>query len=473
MNNIKIIATKEEVYEIMNFAISLNPTLTKHLNSKNLENYTVTDWNDTLIPPLKAFLDESQFKLSISGDSLKNLFPTEIGPKNITLFIICLFILHETNNLDASEKETLKNVTNYSAFIKIQYIQKALAIVNKSEQEIFHDPPNKTIVPPKSKKFNFIVPVFSLALIIFVFISIMNKRTLAIDKNDFSIKFDRETLSDSNNTLNIKYDISNIKYDSAFIDFGFDTPKIKLTNPKGELNHTFTMAAGRDAKLIIDTFEFSYYLPMFSENYIGFIDQYRWEISSKDIKKSENFHIEPSLVPKAYLEKGSYLSGYQKLADFKIDGDDFTLKAKIKNDPAEGGLPAYDCSIDVNGITSKFKKGVLFFNLLDVKAKKYLKLNVGETKNGIFYEDEMEKTYGKPNCLDSLAVDTKEWFIVKAVTKDKTLYIYVEDRLKHKVEYKGNVGMLTFLQIGFLGTGSIDWIEMIDNKTRVKFREDF
>jgi hypothetical protein len=495
MNDQKTISTKDQVEKIIHSAFSFAQIKPFYLRTKAYKDFTVTDWNESLLKDLKIFLENgSGLGLSVTGDSLKNLSQAnEVGVKNSTLPLLCLFILHKTNLWNALENNiTADSIKKIST--KILLIEKVLSIIDEADitrevkegntaqsntetresdlaQTHFDEINN---VPPK-KVYSLISILLTITISLSIFILYVTKNynaKKAINFNECKISFSPKELNDTMKTLTIKYDFSKVSYTSASINFGEDTPVKNLQGNKGEVSHTFTMAAGRDIIIKIDSFQKTYYLPMYSKKIIGFIGTYNWEIDKSHIKNGI-FHINSSNIPYAYLEKGSFLSGFKKVENFKINGDNFTLKARLKNSPAEGGLPAYDVGIDVNGINKPYSKGILSFNLMEPSAIKYIKVRVGETKEGTFQELGQEKIYTSTQSLDSLGIDTKQWFDLKIVTSNNILNIYINNKLKHAVKYNGSIGTLTFLQVAFLGTGSVDWITMSDNNTGVNYRDDF
>ena len=51
--------------------------------------------------------------------------------------------------------------------------------------------------------------------------------------------------------------------------------------------------------------------------------------------------------------------------------------------------------------------------------------------------------------------------------------IFANENLIHDLRYEGKIGDIKFLQIGFKGSGSVDWVKMQDNTTNVGYAEDF
>ena len=140
MDKNSIISTKQEAKKLVNYAWSLVDAKPKNLADKDIDLFTTTDWNDTLIPLIVDRFDQLEnegYKLiRCTADSIRNLLKDDVGKKNQTILVICLFILFEKQQINAEDKIRLtKNmVTTTSNQNKLYFLQKTVHFIEEEKK---------------------------------------------------------------------------------------------------------------------------------------------------------------------------------------------------------------------------------------------------------------------------------------------------------------------------------------------------
>ncbi len=127
-----------------------------------------------------------------------------------------------------------------------------------------------------------------------------------------------------------------------------------------------------------------------------------------------------------------------------MDLDEMTFETRVKNSLKEGGIWAYDVSIDLVG-----EKNKIVFNLLAPDAVIYARFRAGET----FFDKPEEIAR-----LKSFGVDLKNWRELKVVTSGNHIKFLLEEDLIFATDYEGNLGKLTGIQLYFKGSGAADFV---------------
>ncbi len=261
--------------------------------------------------------------------------------------------------------------------------------------------------------------------------------------------------------MTFAYDLTDIDYQEAHIDFGTDDQPIlvPLTSPKDTLTQTFTHPQGRDIKVFVDGKMKRFLLGLNSKGWYVLLGKF-YEVLQK---KQGVLHYPVDKVPASVIKDGEFYLSYEYVSDFDYDADNLIFETRLKNPQSEGGISCFDVSIDLNGETNR-KRGILSFNLLNKGCEKFASIRVGKTKLPI---------PGSNQKLINSGVDLSDWVTVKAMTNNHILTIFVNGEKRHTVPYRGQIGTLKFMRIGFKGTGSVDWIRVRSLDNELLYQEDF
>lgn len=126
-----------------------------------------------------------------------------------------------------------------------------------------------------------------------------------------------------------------------------------------------------------------------------------------------------------------------------VDGDNFRLELRAKNDPFLGGTPAYDLGFTLSNDFSSGK--------VDAAGNETPTRQVSFTMtNGYFPDFFLVNSDAKDSGRISQpsAFDTRSWHHYVLETQGQTVRIYVDGVLKHSQAYTGRVGPLDTFSIG-------------------------
>ncbi len=263
--------------------------------------------------------------------------------------------------------------------------------------------------------------------------------------------------------FHIAYDITGIKYDSAFINY--DGFKVPLVNSKDTISYTYVQPAFKTITLRIDTVCYYISASIGSKSWVAFFKNGP-NLPEKMFRKNGKMHIDLVDIPKELFDQKDYYVFYQKIADFGISADSLTLETSVKNPESEGGISCYDVSISTLSDLEFISQNV-GFNILHPSCTDYVHLQVGDINIGY--------KANKPKVpLTPFGIDISNWTKIKYIIKNKILTVFVNDTKIYEVAYQKKLGPIKMLQIGFKGSGSIDYVKMSNSITgQLKFNETF
>ncbi len=131
---------------------------------------------------------------------------------------------------------------------------------------------------------------------------------------------------------------------------------------------------------------------------------------------------------------------YYNYQDFGIDGDNFSLKLKVKNTQFWPKVQCNNVIIIVkgrNGVIQQFfpKPGCSFWI------------------ESIFSE---VRKNGRQHDLTALCYDLSDWTEIKIESRDKQIAFYFNDKPAYTDSYKENLGEIIGIEVHFYGTGYLD-----------------
>jgi hypothetical protein len=199
-------------------------------------------------------------------------------------------------------------------------------------------------------------------------------------------------------------------------------------------------------------------VPVNSVGWLALLDNYNTPLRLIDGVLHHNINS----IPAAVLADGTYYVTYMTINNFDINGDNMIFETRVKNPKSEGGISCFDIAIDVNGSTN-LGRGILSFNLLSKGCERYAKIRVGDLSL---------PSSDMPSLLKS-GIDPSDWIVVRASTKNGVLTIFVDDQLLYNLKYTGSIGDVKVMQIGFKGSGSVDWVTVKSHECKLLYQEHF
>lgn len=170
--------------------------------------------------------------------------------------------------------------------------------------------------------------------------------------------------------------------------------------------------------------------------------------------KNGTLRIDPTSTVQSTAQN-SYWTNFEFKSPICLT-DNFTYELKFKNNSAQNGLAAYDAVIDLT--TPSGGTGCTLMG--EASAQQWTSIGVaGQTlaANEPF-----------------LVLNYADWAVVKLKFQNKIVSYYYNDKLFFSAPYTGNVCNLEGFYFRFKGSGSVDWIKVMndDDKSIVYF-EDF
>jgi len=176
------------------------------------------------------------------------------------------------------------------------------------------------------------------------------------------------------------------------------------------------------------------------DNYIEDNEKY------SDIVKDGRIYLSPSLTNEGY-----YWTNYRFIKPDllnKINGDDFSIEAKIKVPSSEGGISCYDPRIAVIGENGK-QAEVTF---MSEGCTYYASIGAADWyQNGGSWSCDRENSTCENVDLSLLGRDFSDWKVIKMNVKDKKLSVYYDNEKIYTMNYKGSVGRLIGIYSSFKG----------------------
>jgi len=140
-----------------------------------------------------------------------------------------------------------------------------------------------------------------------------------------------------------------------------------------------------------------------------------------------------------------------------LQSDNFTLESSIKNIFAEG--PAVCKAVRVFVLCSK-GAFIVPFTIPGCIGEVNLKIN------DVFLQE-------SSNDFSSFGTDLSHWTNVKMEVKNRTMKIFLNEKLIREQAYKEDAGEVVGLRFGFLGAGSVKDIKLFDGKGVDVYHDNF
>lgn len=162
-------------------------------------------------------------------------------------------------------------------------------------------------------------------------------------------------------------------------------------------------------------------------------------------------HVPPSLSGTGY-----YWTQQRLALPASFDGDNFKLEARVRNAEYEGGISAYDTSLNVNSLAevSRYFGAALMH---EGWAQSYASV----------YASGMHRS-----GLSGLVQPFDDWHVVSIETKNHHVIVQYDGVTVADEEYVEQVGLVDQLTVGFKGSGSTDWVKAYANGQLI-LQDDF
>ena len=283
-------------------------------------------------------------------------------------------------------------------------------------------------------------------------------------KGPVSFSTDKTVAKGVPNTFIFEYDLSHVEADSFFIQQSWNAWRKEEIDPKKEVYaSTYYESGFHRAKLIAnDEVVATQAVHILSDGwephvYYSEADDRFIDFKGETFVKDGRLHLPIELLKKRGLDTSRYfMSRISHSDDYGVSSNNFGFKTKIKVDKAlESNCPWVN---------------VLLITTEHVFSAKLVR-NGCET--GASYKlGEIYKS-GKDNNLSKLGTDLYKWNDLEIKVEGKKATLLLNGKKIYSENYQADLGNIVGLSYVFEGTGSIDFVELTDEKGKVVFQDDF
>lgn len=344
----------------------------------------------------------------------------------------------------------------------LEFKQSIAEEINTSQPEIAKESDKKKRGSLKPSIFISLIVLIGLIIVVFSI-------TFHVENNFEEVKFSSKTVVTQGvpNTVIFDYDISKISFDSAFIQQSWN-PKQKAAITKQNYKYTsvYYYPGSHIAKLIIDNQLIrEHNILIKSDGWLG-VARYSFEdavpiyIPKEKIFSSGRLYISPETLydNNVNVAGREYLVSFYNVRDFGgLDGDNFIIETRVKNDLAEGGLT---CQYLLLTILTEGGRMILPLSMEGCVANIYVKF--------------LEKWIrGRENDLSPFGCNMSEWNNLKCINNNKNVRIELNGEKIYEVSYQNSAGKVLGVVYTFFGCGSIDYIKLSDIEGILAYKDDF
>ncbi|MCL3780873.1 hypothetical protein EMN47_10820 [Prolixibacteraceae bacterium JC049] len=141
----------------------------------------------------------------------------------------------------------------------------------------------------------------------------------------------------------------------------------------------------------------------------------------------------------------------------KKDGDNFTLKARVKNGSFWPGIRCFSMFLKITGTD-----GVIMVKLVGEGCSHHSEISIGDTRK-----------WGSSSDLTAFAVDLHQWSDVEIKNTNKEVDVKLAEQSIFKVRYEKSIGEILGTTILFHGSGSVDYCYLSDKDGADIYVEEF
>lgn len=434
-------------------------------------------WGLTEFKMLEDLIYESS-KMRINANTLKRFFQQRTSnPQMATYNALCIFLgyssyadfvmkktQHEKEDLHKQKEET-ELPTPAVEEIKETVVAEELPVKKEEKKQL----------PKKKRSFyrRYRMTIYSIVIVltgVIVFFLVTGWDGIKERRHErliSSVVFkSSNTKGASPYTVKVEYDIPEklFEYISVVcVEANGDISTRKLTNGQHDFYATFIYPGKGICQLkykdrIIRTIDVESRTSGWSAYIKEDRSDFYYLLPFGDVENRGGYITLPvSRIPeKAVTDK--LFTSYTYYADSIIDGDNFIFEARVRNSQKEDyGIPCNDIMMYI------FSDTGLHGFALNENCYSYLKFISSEnTMTGDQYD------------LSRFNFNPSIWHVMRIEVIDKKTTFYLDGELVLQMDYKVSLGTANELTLRFKGCGALDYVKVIDPKTKkVVFQDDF
>jgi hypothetical protein len=269
------------------------------------------------------------------------------------------------------------------------------------------------------------------------------------------------------NTVVFDYDVTGVDSDDIRIQQSWDPKMSSAVRPgKGQHTSVYYYPGFHRAKLLIDGEAVKGHdIHITTDGWLtlaryGTDDPIPFYIPPGEVEMNGRIHASPASLAagKFDLSGNSFFVSYYCVRDFgDLQGDDFTIEARLKNDLGEGGLTCQYSEMIV-----MCENGRMIFPLCLPGCVSNISMKVMDT-----WVD------GRDNDLSALGCDLSHWNDLRCEIAGRKARVSVNESLAREVAYSEPAGRVIGLHFIFFGCGSVGGVRMETPDGAAVFEEDF
>jgi hypothetical protein len=260
-------------------------------------------------------------------------------------------------------------------------------------------------------------------------------------------------------TIKFNYSIPSSYKNQVYFNHKNNETKIPLDKNKNTFTQNFNLPNHYNIRLITDKDEVldSIYVLICSPKWFRYIVY----VEKNPILLP--FQVVNSTITTDISEIGkdsttNFQSKIQCFNLFNIDGNNFTIETRIKNN--------YD------------QKNLIYCNYASIKVYTFnntIKLNLTEPScyNRSYFIVSEKNMSGDFANNEHLGMELKQWRTIKIVVKNNEGQLYIDGKFAYKVPYKEKIGNILGLQYQFSRSGSIDYVRIYNENDSLCYNEEF
>lgn len=273
--------------------------------------------------------------------------------------------------------------------------------------------------------------------------------------------------------LLLHYDVQSLEVDSVRVDFSTvdgeynhhpgDLTQIVQHQPQGRFTYPFWKPAFCVIRLLARDQEVArLYHTTRSDGWLGWTKEPKngatQALPQAEIQTDGRLKV-PLSARKG--EPGDYFSHLVNQRPFGLDADEMDLQVRLKNPFAEGGISCFEPSLTVRWGGGQDQALSVQTSRIGCGASTRINFGKQAIQNG-------------ETDLSGLSSDFETWRTLRIRTQNRVAYFYIDNQLAHQHPYTSNLGVIQALEIGFKGSGSVDWMQLTNSRTgKDVYKEDF
>jgi len=291
------------------------------------------------------------------------------------------------------------------------------------------------------------------------------------------VNYKNKLITEENKLLTINFsNVSEINND-CIINFGDGNSQEFIDKCPNSVTHIYKKPGVYNLYLISNNEKIEHKVVIVNNedpnHWVGYVSSLNNYLEENE--KVEDFYVDGRLyIAPSLSDKWYYWTNFRYINTNSninsVDGDDFTIVARIKNPSSEGGISCYDPSISVMGENGN--RAMVTF--MSEGCTYYAAIGAADWfQSGGSWNCNSENSTCEYADLSALGRDFSNWKVIKMKVKDKKVSVYYENEEIYTMTYKGSVGKLVGISIFFKGSGSIDWVKIYNNEGVLVYSEDF